>query len=662
MRTLVRPALLVVGLLVLAAGPLPAVIKVLTPLKRVLDGETFILRTEVQSVDAEKPSLVLKFQEHLKGKTEFEQFAINLTGDNYAKKDDHTKVMTERLVVGQSVILFISKPGANYSGFGYFEGTWFQMKGVPDADGKTVRWAFLHCEPYFRRTFKGTSAELKTTIVDYFEKKQEPAGPDEKEPPGYGPKPEKKCGSPATTGGLFGVIPSVVLVGPLALLAAFFPGVFAKLAVQLVRWRAFLTIASITSTLALVYFWCREYLPDAIWAAPRSFAMLLTLICLLGCLWAGLRYRRFGQQDPTLTEPPSLREWLQLALLAALLLFIVGLMGWFVGSSALLQQPWREFTMIALALTAATVYQGYRGLTRSIDGIATGVHLSLSAEFVALLSLMVGSILAWWPPATPSIPTISIETPIRDVPIEVSLWPIPEIDQPLSGITLHEGILYVGGMKQNGFRTAGRVTALDATNGALRWQFDHNGELKPVYSRPLVVGEQLHFGEGLHTDTECQHFIVDRLTGRPVKTLATTSHTEGGAAAAGGMVYFAAGDDGAYAWNLAQQKAQWHFPGQSQKLHIDTPPVLDDRHVYLGSGYYTNMLLALDRATGQPVWRTPVPLRSFGAAARQESTLYFGLGTGSLMEELSREPEPGVPPEKTPAGMIVAVDSAKGTI
>ena len=118
------------------------------------------------------------------------------------------------------------------------------------------------------------------TIEDGLAKKAKPPAPDEKEKPGYGPAVEKKeCGIGAERGrdrlvfdsafraprsALFGVIPSFVLVGPLALIAALFPGVFARMAVGMKRWRAFLVVASVNSTLALVYWAVATYAPSVV--------------------------------------------------------------------------------------------------------------------------------------------------------------------------------------------------------------------------------------------------------------------------------------------------------------------------------------------------------------------------------------------------------------
>src|ERR671913_226389 len=73
------------------------------------------------------------------------------------------KDVLDRLAPGRKLVLFADPVGDGYAAFGFIEGTWFQLLGTKDGDA--VRWAFLHCEPYFRRTFKGTTDELRTVVV-----------------------------------------------------------------------------------------------------------------------------------------------------------------------------------------------------------------------------------------------------------------------------------------------------------------------------------------------------------------------------------------------------------------------------------------------------------------------------------------------------------------
>lgn len=64
-----------------------ALITALTPLQAVLKQSTFIVTTNVESVGADKPEMVLVVEEHLKGKLPLRRLAILLQGDAEAKKE-----------------------------------------------------------------------------------------------------------------------------------------------------------------------------------------------------------------------------------------------------------------------------------------------------------------------------------------------------------------------------------------------------------------------------------------------------------------------------------------------------------------------------------------------------------------------------------------------
>jgi hypothetical protein len=173
--------------LLLLAVPAQAVILRLVSMQEVLDGEQLIFVAAVDSVLPERPAVVLKLDEKIKGDPPFDRLPVNMTGDEEAKKGEHTKLMLDRLDPGRKVVVFASKKGKRYNAMAFTDGTWFSLQGVIDDDGKTVRWAFLHGEPYLRRTFKGTTAEMRQICIDGLAKKAAPPAPNEKEPPGFGP-------------------------------------------------------------------------------------------------------------------------------------------------------------------------------------------------------------------------------------------------------------------------------------------------------------------------------------------------------------------------------------------------------------------------------------------------------------------------------------------
>ena len=64
------------------------------------------------------------------------------------------------------------------------------MAGERADDGDVLRLPFTHLEPYLRRTYKGTTAEMKQVVVDALAGKAEPPDPNQKEKPGIGPEVE----------------------------------------------------------------------------------------------------------------------------------------------------------------------------------------------------------------------------------------------------------------------------------------------------------------------------------------------------------------------------------------------------------------------------------------------------------------------------------------
>ena len=680
---------------ILAASPAQAVIKVLTPLKKVLAETETIFVAEVDKVDAEKPSVIFKFAENLKGKAPAEKFPVNLTGDSFAKKDEHTKVMLERLAPGRKLILFTQKIDKTYIAFGFLEGTWFQMRGTTDGDA--IRWAFLHCEPYFRRTFKGTTDELKATISDGLAGKKEPPEPDEKEPHGFGPPAEKpkeeectsgRAGSrqrpefddpklraltrPGSTSGfpLFGVIPSFVLVGPLAILSALFPTMFAGLAGGLKRWRAFMIVASVNSMFTGGLYLIALYfkLPDHWIFGPVAVAGIVLLNTLLGMAWAGLRYRFAAEADESITLPPRRNDFLAVLAFAGIVAVALLCIAYFFGSELVFKAPTREFTAIGVGLLVAAAYSAFRMATKGV-GALSSTRLSIPGELVALTGVFAFTAILMIH-GLPRSASRNVSVELGDATAESNayspklidatiIFESPEATQALSSLAVTQRRLFLGGSKQTAFANLGVLIAQDRTVDRKVWSYTA-ADMKPVYSTPTVVGKRLYVGEGLHTDTDCRLFCFDIETGKPIWTKTTKSHTEGAPVVAEDRVYFSAGDDGLYCVNAENGEDVWHFQGLEQNLHIDTTTVVANGKVYAGSGYNTFAALCLDAATGKPIWKKDLPLRSFGTPLLVGNQLILGLGTGNLSEDLSTEPEKGQPKESIPAGLLIALDATTG--
>lgn len=657
--------LLALVVLISALQPASAVIKKLTPLKELIGDADTILIAKVEKVDADKPSANLKFQVNLKGTSDFDSFAVNLKGDAFAKKDGHTKALLDRLSPGRKLVLFITKVEETRIAFGYLEGTWFQMRGTSADGGKTVTWAFLHCEPFFRRTFKGTTDELKGVVEKAVAGKEKPPEPNEKEEPGFGPLPEKKGGlvrSPM----LYGVIPTTVLIAPLAVVAALFPGVFARLALTMKSWRAFLAVSSVNTTLATVYYFLRGYLPDVWLASPQAFLILMALIALVGIVWAGQRNRRLAFTAGTTDIPTKAHLYGLLGAIGGFVVLLV-LPVWIIyGKATLVEVPMREFLAMLAGLVLALGYGLYRVGTRSVDPPTAMPRLGFSPEAVALAGTLLFS-------------TMSLALALRTGPnqsggelgdaanaedsigpklADIRTFTFPGANEVMSGIAIGpEGRVYFGAESRGG---TGSVWCVDPTSGELVWKFTNGGDLQRVYCIPSIADGKVFVGEGLHEDLERRMFCLDAATGKALWNVPTMSHTEGRAAYTGNKLIFSAGDDGLICIDPATRAKIWHVPGTDKKLHIDTPPAVRGRRVFFGSGYHTLALLCVDINTGDELWRTPVDLRSFGAPLARGSHVYFGLGTGNLLEDLSKESEESVPREAAAKGAIVCVAAETG--
>lgn len=180
---LVRAAVSI-SLLAAAAGSLHAVVQRTVALKSVLESESWIAVVRVDRLDDSRADLgVLR---NLKGSGKEDRFILHLTGDAEAAKAGQPKQLVERLAPEMEVVLFGSVRGERRTIVGFANGTWFQMTGDARA-GMSASLSFTHFEPYLRRTYRGTTAELAQIITDCLAGRREAPAPDPQEPPGIGP-------------------------------------------------------------------------------------------------------------------------------------------------------------------------------------------------------------------------------------------------------------------------------------------------------------------------------------------------------------------------------------------------------------------------------------------------------------------------------------------
>src|SRR5262249_49840636 len=149
-------------LAVMTAAPAEALIIRLTPLSEILEASTWIVTAKVESLDKSRPAMVLAVDEALKGKAAQKKLPVLLEGGAGALKRKEPPQLLERLQEKLRVVVFITVRGEEHLAFVYSNGTWFSLSGAK-VDGE-VRWSLSHLEPYLRRTYKGTTAQMAKTV------------------------------------------------------------------------------------------------------------------------------------------------------------------------------------------------------------------------------------------------------------------------------------------------------------------------------------------------------------------------------------------------------------------------------------------------------------------------------------------------------------------
>jgi outer membrane protein assembly factor BamB len=650
-RSLAWAGGLVLGLvLVHVAGPVHALIQRLYPLAAVIRESQYVFMAKVEKVDPDRPAVVLTADEDLKGKAPFGRLAVNLKGDKDSDKLGHTPQLLKRLAPNLPVVVFAYPSGKRYLAFGYTNGTWLQMEGVKADDSDTYRWRYNHCEPYLRRTYKESTAELKQVIVDALAGKKQPPEPDSKAEPGFGP--EVKPGDAAKPGGdrevraaggpVFAVIPTVLIGGPLAILALMFPAVFGGLTLFFRRWLVVLSVISLASTLYVLHGWLSPWIHDAWYGTPLALWVAMTLLGVAGLLWSWRRHARALAQEAGGSEPGAagaLRRNERIALWVVSLLGVAVVGGCLLWRAPLLDDSWRK---AALVLWVG-VWAG------TLSTLLPRGAAALPAEGAMLGGMVAAGLVLGFPtlPRAAAAPTAETVTTGGQADAEGArrvgmVW---KFEAPSAGWIASSPLVagdrvYVAAAHGGVFEKYGTVYCLDRATGKELWHFPDDRKMKQVFSTPCLAGGRLYVGEGFHEDTGCNLYCLDAATGTKLWVYATNSHTESSPCVAGGKVYCGAGDDGLLCLNAGTGKEVWHYPG----LHVDCNPVVVGNRVYAGSGvgdvYRETCLFCLDADTGEQVWRVPTDQPVWGGADGRRPPAVRRAGQRQLRAE-RRQPRRG---------------------
>jgi hypothetical protein len=184
MRCLAMVTCLLVALLVAATAH--GVITVLLPLRDVVQQANYVCVAKVEQFLPDKPAMVLAVQEELRGKSPFRKMPVVLQGDEEAKKLNHVPQLLKRLAPDLPLVVFITDRKEQLLALVYTNGTWMQFVGRRTGESTAV-WTLTHGEPYLRRTFSGTTAELTQTLKDALAGKKRLPDINKEETPGFGP-------------------------------------------------------------------------------------------------------------------------------------------------------------------------------------------------------------------------------------------------------------------------------------------------------------------------------------------------------------------------------------------------------------------------------------------------------------------------------------------
>lgn len=649
---------LALGALVLAVMPAEALILRLTPLKDVLAEGQFIFVAKVDQLLPERPAMVLLVTEDLKGKFPARRLPVNLTGDEEAKKLNHTPQLLKRLAPELPLVLFANQRGKRVTIFAFANGTWFQMVGQKgDSDDKVVL-AFTHCEPYLRRTFKGTTAELQQIISDGLAGKKAPPEPNPKEPPGLGPE-VKTSRLPSGSGGpLFAVIPTLGIGGPLAILALLFPSLFGGVLLLFRHWMAFLTVSSTNFTLLLVHGWLAGGYWGEWWTTPTALWLTMTLITLLGTVWAWRRQVRSLQGEAVPT--PARTEHIMLGVLS--LCSLAGVLLFLLGPPSAGDPTWNLVLALAIGIWTATLLKLLRALF--LRG-QPGYGLTTEGTMLSVVLLVLVSFAA----ARSSLPEVTSEVNASETGRPVARL----LDKQLQSVVLNENgsgmivssarvagdRLYVAVAHRKGLESFGVLYCLDRHTLKTLWTFDNDGDLKQVYSSPSIVDGRLFIGEGFHDDQNCRLFCVDAATGKKLWLFQTGGQTESSPTAADGKVFFGAGNEGVYALDAASGKKLWQYaPGTEKNIwRVAASPLVVSPRLYIGSGVDRNRpdnpgetsIVCLDTDTGKEIWKVKTDLPAWAGPVMAGDRLYCGLGNGDVFSDAAQ-----------PRGAMLCLSAANG--
>lgn len=153
-----------------------------------------------------------------------------------------------------------------------------------------------------------------------------------------------------------------------------------------------------------------------------------------------------------------------------------------------------------------------------------------------------------------------------------------------------KGLVYVGGYD-------GRVYAINASTGALRWVYPRQGYLKPVVGGVVVALDKVYFGS-----SDGKVYALDAETGDQAWSLQTGGKIWSSPAIADGTLYIGSFDKKLYALDAANGSNKW-APFETEGA-ITSAALVSGDTVYFGS--FDRHLYAVNASNGTQRWKSGV--------------------------------------------------------
>lgn len=125
----------------------------------------------------------------------------------------------------------------------------------------------------------------------------------------------------------------------------------------------------------------------------------------------------------------------------------------------------------------------------------------------------------------------------------------------------------------------------------------------PTIAQPLIHGDIIYFGDGLHDDKDSTLYAFDLRQNKLKFSQNVNGHIEKSVRIAGEKIIVPLGPGGVGAFDLTTGKPYWitkSYEGKS--LHVDSDPVIDGEKFYIGSIYDHKAVMALKISDGSVVW------------------------------------------------------------